>query len=472
MEEQCESAGRRGSCTSEFDGMSEENPPGDQAAAAQGFPQPPPEPQSPLEQQPATPGRSVVVRYGVMRNLGLSSHDLEAPLPPGARVVVRTDRGVELGQVVANVESQGGFGAIIPEALEEFIRCNGPDYPFTRDGRVLRPANSQDLIDYRHLENSAREEAGYCRQEIRELNLPMKLVTVEHLLGGERIVFYFSAESRVDFRELVRRLAWQYRTRIEMRQVGARDEARLVGDLERCGRPCCCQRFLKDLKPVSMRMAKTQKATLDPSKISGRCGRLMCCLRYEDQGYEELRKKLPRKNTYVRTASATGRVVDMQILTQLVRLGLSDNTQVVVANEEIVERDLPAPPGPLQPGAPAAEMEEDLGPSLPGVVALPEAQEQDLVAPEKASLPEAFEEAPLEEAPASEAPDVQQPQPASASQGESIARRRRRPRHKRRHRRGRGGRAPGAGPRNPTDANPRPQAPQANSSPDGRPQGR
>jgi cell fate regulator YaaT (PSP1 superfamily) len=237
--------------------------------------------------------------------------------------------------------------------VAEFLQTSGPDYPFSSDGKVLRPANPQDFIDYRHLENSAREEAAFCRKEIRQLKLGMKLVTVEHLLGGERIIFFFSSENRVDFRELVRLLASQYRTRIEMRQVGARDEARLVGDYERCGRNCCCQGFLKDLHPVSMRMAKTQKATLDPTKISGRCGRLMCCLRYEDAGYEELRAKLPRKNTFVRTGQVVGKVIDGQILTQLVRLLLPDGTQMVVGNDEILERDVPAPPP--QPMAPTGQ---------------------------------------------------------------------------------------------------------------------
>ena len=121
-----------------------------------------------------------------------------------------------------------------------------------------------------------------------------------------------------------------------------------MGDFERCGRCCCCQSFLKDLRPVSMRMAKMQKATLDPSKISGRCGRLMCCLRYEDAGYEELRAKLPRRNSFVRTrAGQVGKVLDVQVLTQLVRLLLSDNSQTVVGNEEIVDRNVPPPP----PGA-------------------------------------------------------------------------------------------------------------------------
>jgi len=174
----------------------------------------------------------------------------------------------------------------------------------------------------------------------------MKLVTVEHLLGGERIIFYFLAEHRVDFRELVHRLASQYHTRIEMRQVGARDEARLVGDYERCGQVCCCKEFLKGLQPVSMRMAKTQKATLDPSKISGRCGRLMCCLRYEDDCYRDLKKRLPHKNIWVRTDDLVGRVVATQILTQLVQVQLPNNSRVVIANEDIIERNVEPPEVP------------------------------------------------------------------------------------------------------------------------------
>ena len=146
----------------------------------------------------------------------------------------------------------------------------------------------------------------------------MKLVHVEHLLGGEKMVFYFMAEGRVDFRELVKRLAKEYQTRIELRQIGARDEARLVSDYESCGQECCCRRFLKILEPINMRMAKMQKATLDPSKISGHCGRLKCCLRYEDETYKELKKNLPRKNAMVETEKGRGVVVDTQILTQLV----------------------------------------------------------------------------------------------------------------------------------------------------------
>jgi cell fate regulator YaaT (PSP1 superfamily) len=287
-----------------------------------------------------------------MRYLGEFRHSLDPPPGVGDRVVLRTERGVELGTVVAGVGDDGPRGGLSLEKLQAFIEQNGPDYPFRRGGRILRRANPQDVIDYRHLEQSAREEAVFCREQIAELGLPMRLVEVEHLLGGERIVFYFTSESRVDFRELVRRLAGQYRTRIEMRQVGARDEARLVADYERCGQRCCCQQFLKDLRPVSMRMAKVQKATLDPGKISGRCGRLMCCLRYEDACYEALRRRLPRKSTWVRTAEVVGRVTDTQILTQLVRLTLADGSQQAVANEEILERDVAAPPPPQMAATP------------------------------------------------------------------------------------------------------------------------
>ncbi len=123
----------------------------------------------------------------------------------------------------------------------------------------------------------------------------MKIVDAEHVFGGERIIFYFMSDGRVDFRELVKRIAQEYQTRIEMRQIGSRDEAKLLGDLESCGQQCCCQRFLKLLKPVNMRMAKMQKATLDPAKISGFCGRLKCCLRYEDETYTELKRKIAKK---------------------------------------------------------------------------------------------------------------------------------------------------------------------------------
>jgi cell fate regulator YaaT (PSP1 superfamily) len=295
-------------------------------------------------ESPAAVSSKIMVHYGLMRQMGEFSHHLEAVPPPGKKIVIRSERGVEIGEVVTGVASAEGCDRCVSCGhLGAFLKTCGPEYPLRRDGKILRVANSQDIIDQRHLDNCAREEAAFCRQLIRERRLAMRLVTVEHLLGGERIIFYFTAEVRVDFRDMVKDLASQYRTRIEMRQVGARDEARLVADFERCGQRCCCQEYLKELKPVSMRMAKVQKATLDPSKISGRCGRLMCCLRYEDETYEDLRKKLPRKNIWVRTQTQIGRVIDSQIITQMVRLLLSDNTLAAVPNEDIIERDVQPP---------------------------------------------------------------------------------------------------------------------------------
>lgn len=287
--------------------------------------------------------RQVIAHYGLMRHLGIFRHNLDRSINRGERLVVRTPRGTELATAIMNVGGEGPW-SIGPERLEEYLSASGPDYPINRHGKVLRIANPQDINDQMHLDKSARQEEEFCREQVEHLGMEMKIVTVEHLLGGERLIFYFTAQQRVDFRELVRRLASQYHTRIEMRQIGARDEARLVADYERCGQQCCCKEFLKLLRPVSMRMAKTQKATLDPTKISGRCGRLMCCLRYEDATYRELQEKLPGKNTWIKTRDGLiGKVVETQILTQLVHLSLVDHSQIVVPNEEIVERDLPAP---------------------------------------------------------------------------------------------------------------------------------
>jgi cell fate regulator YaaT (PSP1 superfamily) len=192
-----------------------------------------------------------------------------------------------------------------------------------------------------HLEASAREEGKCCERFIKEMDLPMKVVDSEHIFGGERIVIYFSSNGRVDFRELVRRMAREYQTRIELRQIGSRDEAKLISDYESCGQECCCRRFLKILEPVNMRMAKLQKATLDPSKISGHCGRLKCCLRYEDDTYRDLKERLPKKNALVKTPRGEGKVVGMQILTQLVVVQdeRGDREAFPVEEIQIISRD-------------------------------------------------------------------------------------------------------------------------------------
>ena len=289
--------------------------------------------------------RTMLVRYGKMGMIGEFQHS-EREIPSTASdVVLRTERGMEIGSIISPYFHSRGTCDISNERVEQYCQSHGPGYPLSLHGHFIRYATEADLNEQRHLEHSAAEEIAFCRELIKKYDLAMKLVDIEHIFGGDRIIFYFMAEGRVDFRQLVKQLGQQYQTRIEMRQIGARDEARLVADMETCGRQCCCKNFLKMLQPVNMRMAKVQKATLDPSKISGRCGRLKCCLRYEDKVYTELAKTLPRKNTCVLTDQGHGTVIDGQIITQLVRLRLASGRVIAVGIEDILERDYqPLPP--------------------------------------------------------------------------------------------------------------------------------
>lgn len=274
--------------------------------------------QGETKHKPQKHKKLMLVRYGRMGYLGWFEHK-ESYIPKTrSRVVIKTDRGLELGELVGQFHYRGGHFKSTPEQVQEYYGKTQKDQPLTDGGTFVRFATAEDVMEEKHLDASAREEMQCCERFVKEMELPMKIVDAEHVFGGERIVIYFISSGRVDFRELVKRLAKEYQTRIELRQIGARDEARIISDYESCGLPCCCRQFLKILEPVNMRMAKLQKATLDPSKISGHCGRLKCCLRYEDATYKELRKRLPRKNATVRTSGGVGKVVDMQILTQLV----------------------------------------------------------------------------------------------------------------------------------------------------------
>ncbi|MFQ5430610.1 MAG: stage 0 sporulation family protein [Phycisphaerae bacterium] len=284
------------------------------------------------------------VRYGYMRYIGEFKYAPNILFNCGAKVVIQTHRGMELGEQVS-LTCSGCDKSVSREQILNYVKQSGTEFMQLKAGRILRLATAQDIDEQRHLDREAAREMAWAKGLAREMNLDMKFVACEHLLGGERIVFHFMAEGRVDFRELVRQLAREYHTRIEMHQVGARDEARLVADYEICGRECCCKNFLKKLRPVGMKMAKLQKATLDPSKVSGRCGRLRCCLRYEHEGYEELDKKLPRVGTRIRTDRGIGTVRDRQILTQLLVIqydGALDREAVGV--EAVLERDLPKLP--------------------------------------------------------------------------------------------------------------------------------
>jgi len=212
-----------------------------------------------------------VVRYGVMRFLGVFSTSAGREYRRGAKVVARTDRGLEAGEVLC---------VATPETL---ARLRDPGA-----GQILREMSPEDLNELGRIQQQAQAEMETCQQHVDRSGLRMQLVDIEHIFGGERIVIYYLSETRVDFRELLRTLAGEFQTRIEMRQIGVRDEAKLLADYGDCGCPVCCNTHLVQMPPVSMRMAKLQKATLDPTKISGRCGRLKCCLRYEYETYEEL----------------------------------------------------------------------------------------------------------------------------------------------------------------------------------------
>lgn len=277
----------------------------------------------------------MLVRYGKMGYMGWFEHNEHNIPKTAARVVIKTDRGLEIGDIVGSHCYRGGHFKSTPQQVADYFPKRTKDYPITKGGTFVRFAEPNDLMEEKHLEVSAKEEFRCCEKIAKELELPMKIIDSEHLFGGERIIVYFSSEGRIDFRELVKRLAREYQTRIELRQVGARDEARLIADYESCGQECCCKRFLKILEPVNMRMAKIQKATLDPSKISGHCGRLKCCLRYEDEIYRVLKQNLPKKNTMVQTPKGHGKVVNTQILTQLIVVQDDQGTRETWGVEDI-----------------------------------------------------------------------------------------------------------------------------------------
>jgi len=293
----------------------------------------------------------ILVRYGHLRFLGLFEHN-EAQIPRlPTPVVVKTDRGLELGLLIGQLAGyKAGRFRFDPDQMADYYKASGMECSYDCIGRFVRYATSTDLSEHAKLSQMAMEEAQTCQRLADQMGLKMTIVDAEHILGGERIIVHFSADGRVDFRELVRRLSQEFQTRIEMRQIGARDQARLLGDVETCGQECCCKRFLRYLKPVNMRMAKMQKATLDPSKISGYCGRLRCCLRYEDATYTELKARLPRKNSIVTTDKGRGRVVDGQILTQLVMVELENGQREVfpVDQVRILDQGQPAAAGPDQ----------------------------------------------------------------------------------------------------------------------------
>ena len=222
----------------------------------------------------------------------------------GDFVIVETARGIEFGECVIGIKQIPEESIISPLKL------------------VLRIATKDDIK--KHKENKEKEKSAFeiCLNKISEHGLNMKLIDVEYTFDNNKVIFYFTADGRVDFRELVKDLATIFKTRIELRQIGVRDEAKMLGGLGPCGRPMCCSTFLGDFASVSIKMAKEQNLSLNPTKISGICGRLMCCLNYEQSTYEDIRKRIPKVGSIVKTEGGTGVVVSNNIIKESVKVKL------------------------------------------------------------------------------------------------------------------------------------------------------
>lgn len=238
---------------------------------------------------------------------------------PGDHVIIDTARGAEYGTCA------GGNHRIAQKDVVAPLR------------KVLRKATAQD--ERIAADNRAKEKKAYdiCMEKIAEHGLDMQLVSAEVAFDGNKILFYFTADERVDFRELVKNLASVFHTRIELRQIGVRDKAKMVGGLGICGRPFCCASFLDDFQPVSIKMAKTQNLSLNPTKISGTCGRLMCCLKYEQDAYEDLIRTSPKMESFVDTPEGRGTIVEIDLLRQRVKVRMEDSPETVsvFANTDI-----------------------------------------------------------------------------------------------------------------------------------------
>jgi cell fate regulator YaaT (PSP1 superfamily) len=310
-----------------------------------------------------------VVRHGVMRNLGVFTPRGRDTYVRGEQVVARTSRGLESGEILC-------------EASDEAIsQLKDP-----KQGQILRKLSGDDIRDLRKMFEQERREYETCQNEIKKLNLDMRLVDVEHLYGGERVVIYYLAEDRVDFRDLVKTLATEFQTRIEMRQIGVRDEAKLLADYGDCGKPVCCNTHLSEMPPVSMKMAKLQRATLDPTKISGRCGRLKCCLRYEYDTYQDLQRELPPVGADIITNTGRARVLAQEILAGQVLVETEDGRRIVIdASDVLTVLKRERRPQPEQPAEMEAEESDEPMSEVPPDLAMLE----DTVFRDKRTPPEA-----------------------------------------------------------------------------------
>lgn len=246
-------------------------------------------------------------------------------LKQGDQVIVETVRGIEFGKVMINPR----------EVSEDKVT-----FPLKK---VIRIATPEDLVQLKENEDKSRKAFDICLQKIKHHQLEMKLVDVEYTFDRSKIIFYFTADGRIDFRELVKDLASVFKTRIELRQIGVRDEAKMLGGLGPCGRPLCCATFLGEFEPVSIKMAKEQNLSLNPVKISGICSRLMCCLKYESSSYRDAKTDLPLVGGKVRIDGAEGTILENFPLKESVLVELNDGAKKEVLLSEIEEIILDTP---------------------------------------------------------------------------------------------------------------------------------
>lgn len=250
----------------------------------------------------------------------LKGDDREGNYKIGDLVMIETKEGIQMGRVIS--EPQEMSSAIFPT----------PPYS------ILRVATEEDCKKKEEEDRKTAEAVKICKQRVEQLGLSMKVVDVSFQSGEEKITFFFTAENRINFRELVKQLAAEFRTRIEMRQIGARNEAKMMGGVGCCGRPLCCISFLPDFEPVTIRMAKDQGLSLDPAKISGLCGRLLCCLAYEADTYGEFIRCLPKCGGRITTAYGEGKVVKLNVIAQTLLVEFEDGRQITIKASELKEK--------------------------------------------------------------------------------------------------------------------------------------
>ncbi len=252
---------------------------------------------------------------GKIYHFNPAGHDIKK----GDRVIVETARGIEMGEVCVGIKE------ISPESLTKPLKD------------VIRVATEEDVKRVQENKEKEKEAFGICLEMIKQHGLDMKLVETEYTFDRTKVLFYFTSDGRVDFRELVKDLATRFRVRIELRQIGIRDESKMVGSIGICGRELCCSKFLGEFMPVSIKMAKEQGLSLNPTKISGTCGRLMCCLKFEQDTYEELLKVTPRQGALVQTPDGKGTVEYVEMLKGLVKVRLEGDRENAVSEYNVAD---------------------------------------------------------------------------------------------------------------------------------------